>query len=194
LLNPETKDEGFLSTLMTEISFGIEIARLLRDAITDTTTGLFMKRYFQIQLQTETKRAQRHKMGLSLLMLDIDHFKTVNDTCGHQFGDVVLKRIATIIAHSVRKTDIVARYGGDEIVIILPDASKESAKMVADRILKGVQEEEFQFEEKKIRLTVSIGISNMTGGEPMSPEQLLRLADSALYRAKDAGKNTVHIA
>ncbi len=194
LLNPQTTDEDFLKTLMTEISFGIEIARLLRDAITDTTTGLFMKRYFQIQLDTETKRAQRYKMGLSLLMLDIDHFKAVNDTCGHPFGDVVLREIAQIITRSVRKTDVVARFGGDEIVIILPDASKESARMVANRILKGVQKKEFQHEDKKIRLTVSMGIANMAADEPMSSEQLLRLADAALYKAKEAGKNTVHIA
>jgi diguanylate cyclase (GGDEF)-like protein len=193
LLDPQVEDEEFLQTLMTEISFGVEIARLLRDAITDTTTGLFMKRYFQIQLDTETKRSQRYKMGLSLLMLDIDHFKTVNDTCGHQFGDLVLREIAKIITGSVRKTDVVARYGGDEIVIILPDATKESAKMVADRILKGVREKEFQYENKTIGLTVSMGISNMSGEEPLSSEQLLRLADSALYKAKEAGKNTIHV-
>ncbi|MDY6950321.1 MAG: GGDEF domain-containing protein [Thermodesulfobacteriota bacterium] len=193
LLNPKVEDEEFLQTLMTEISFGVEIARLLRDAITDTTTGLFMKRYFQIQLDTETKRSQRYKMGLSLLMLDIDHFKMVNDTCGHQFGDLVLREIAKIITRSVRKTDIVARYGGDEMVIILPHASRDSASMVANRILKGVEEKEFQYEGKSVRLTVSMGISNMTGEEPLSSEQLLRLADSALYKAKEAGKNTVYV-
>jgi diguanylate cyclase (GGDEF)-like protein len=126
-------------------------------------------------------------------MLDIDQFKTVNDTCGHQFGDLVLREIAKIITGSVRKTDVVARYGGDEIVIILPDATKESAKMVADRILKGVREKEFHYENKTIGLTVSMGISNMSGEEPLSSEQLLRLADSALYKAKEAGKNTIHV-
>ncbi|MDY6987107.1 MAG: GGDEF domain-containing protein [Thermodesulfobacteriota bacterium] len=193
LLNPNVEDEEFLQTLMTEISFGVEIARLLRDAITDTTTGLFMKRYFQIQLDTETKRSQRYKMGLSLLMLDIDHFKTVNDTCGHQFGDLVLREIAKIITRCVRKTDVVARYGGDEMVIILPDATRESASMVANRILKGVQDKEFQYEGKSVKLTVSMGISSMAGEEPLSSEQLLRLADSALYKAKEAGKNTVYV-
>jgi len=193
LLNPRVEDEDFLQTLMTEISFGVEIARLLRDAITDTTTGLFMKRYFQIQLETETKRSQRYKMGLSLLMLDIDHFKMVNDTCGHQFGDLVLREIAKIITRCVRKTDVVARYGGDEMVIILPDAARESASMVANRILKGVREKEFRYEGKSVKLTVSMGISNMTGEEPLSSEQLLRLADSALYKAKEAGKNTVYV-
>jgi len=193
LLNPDVGDEEFLQTLMTEISFGVEIARLLRDAITDTTTGLFMKRYFQIQLDTETKRSQRYKMGLSLLMLDIDHFKRVNDTCGHQFGDLVLREIAKIITRCVRKTDVVARYGGDEMVIILPDATRESASMVANRILKGVQEKEFRYEGKDVKLTVSMGISSMTGEEPLSPEQLLRFADSALYKAKEAGKNTFYV-
>ena len=191
LLNPSVEDEEFLQTLMTEISFGVEIARLLRDAITDTTTGLFMKRYFQIQLDRETKRSRRYKVGLSLLMLDIDHFKMVNDTCGHQCGDLVLREIGKIITGSVRKTDVVARYGGDEMVIILPDATRESASMVANRILKGVQEKEFRYEGKSVKLTVSMGISNMTGEEPLSSEQLLRLADSALYKAKEAGKNTV---
>jgi diguanylate cyclase (GGDEF)-like protein len=193
LLSPEVGDEAFLSTLMSEISFGIENARLFRDATTDSTTGLFMKRYFQIQLDTETKKLQMYKRGLSLLILDIDHFKNTNDTYGHQFGDLVLIGVAKIITHSVRDSDMVARYGGDEIVIILPDSSKENARMVADRIRVAVKEYPFPYEDKNVEITVSIGISHMTAEEPIPSEQLLRLADAALYRAKEAGKNTIHV-
>jgi len=194
LLSPEVEDEAFLNTLMAEISFGIENARLFRDATTDSTTGLYMKRYFQIQLDTETKRAQMYERGLSLLILDIDGFKKINDTYGHQFGDLVLIEIAKIITGSVRDSDMVARYGGDEIVIILPDSSKENARMVADRILLAVEHHEFPYENKNVQITVSIGISHMTAEDPISSEQLLRLADSALYKAKEAGKNTIHVA
>jgi diguanylate cyclase (GGDEF)-like protein len=194
LLNPEVGDEEFLDTMMTEISFGIENARLFRDAITDSTTGLFMKRYLQIQLDTETRRSQRYRRGLSLMMLDIDGFKEINDTHGHQFGDLVLIEIAKIVTHSVRDTDVVARYGGDEIVVVLPDSTKDMARVVAERILRTVWLKEFRYKDKKARVTVSIGISNMTGAEAVSSEELLRLADAALYMAKGAGRNTVHMA
>ncbi|MDY6950164.1 MAG: diguanylate cyclase [Thermodesulfobacteriota bacterium] len=193
LLNPQAGDEEFLDTMMMEISFGIENARLFQDAITDSTTGLFMKRYFQIQLETEAKRSERYKRGLSLLILDIDDFKKVNDTHGHPFGDLVLKGIAKIVSRSARDTDVVARYGGDEFVIILGDSTKEMARVVAERILRSVGLYEFRYGKEKASVTVSIGISNMTGETPMSPEALLRLADVALYKAKEAGKNTVHI-
>jgi len=194
LLNPQIGDEEFLDTMMTEISFGIENARLFRDAITDSTTGLFMKRYFQIQLETEAKRSQRYKRGLSLLILDIDDFKDINDTYGHPFGDLVLKEVAKIVSRSARETDVVARYGGDEIVVILADATKEMARVVADRILRTVGLHEFRYGKEKASVTVSIGVSYMTGQRPVSPEELLRLADAALYRAKEAGKNSVYIA
>jgi len=194
LLNPEVGDEEFLDTMMTEISFGIENARLFRDAITDSTTGLFMKRYFQIQLQTEAKRSQRYKRGLSLLILDIDDFKDINDTYGHPFGDLVLKGVAEMVSRSARETDVVARYGGDEIVVILADSTKEMARVVADRILRAVGLHEFRYGNTKASVTVSIGASNMTGERPVSPEELLGLADAALYRAKETGKNTVHVA
>jgi diguanylate cyclase (GGDEF)-like protein len=194
LLSPEVGDEAFLNTLMAEISFGIENARLFRDATTDSTTGLFMKRYFKIQLDTEAKKLQMYKRGLSLLMLDIDGFKQINDTYGHQFGDLVLIEIAKIITHSVRDSDMVARYGGDEIVIILPDSSKENARMVADRIRAAVEAYKFPYEEKTVRITVSIGLSHMTVEEPVPSEQLLRRADAALYEAKEAGRNTIQVA
>ncbi|MDY6987706.1 MAG: diguanylate cyclase [Thermodesulfobacteriota bacterium] len=194
LLNPQAGDEEFLDTMMTEISFGIENARLFQDAITDSTTGLFMKRYFQIQIETEAKRSRRYKRGLSILILDIDDFKGINDTHGHPFGDLVLKEVAEMVSRSARETDVVARYGGDEIVVILADSTKEMARVVADRILRTVGLHEFRYGKEKARVTVSIGISNMTGQGPVPPEELLRLADAALYTAKEAGKNSVHVA
>lgn len=191
LLDPEIRDEEFLNTLMTQVSFAIENARLFHEAITDGLTGLFLKRYFQIQLDTELKRAKRHRRNVAILMLDIDHFKKVNDTYGHPVGDVVLKGVAGVIKTTVREIDLVSRYGGEEVAIILPDTTGDQAQAIAERIRERVAGRRFDCDGAALGVTVSIGVFSVAGGGAVSPEDAIKNADAALYRAKEAGRNRV---
>ena len=188
LLDPEIRDEEFLNTLMTQVSFAIENARLFHEAITDGLTGLFLKRYFQIQLDTELKRSRRHRRNIAILMLDIDYFKRINDTYGHLRGDTVLKGVAGVIKAIVREIDIVSRYGGDEIAIILPDTACDQAQAIAERIREKVAARRFDGDGAAPTVTVSIGV--FCGAE-VSPEDAIKNADAALYRAKEGGRNRV---
>ncbi|MEJ2744912.1 MAG: diguanylate cyclase [bacterium] len=191
LLDPEIRDEEFLNTLMTQVSFAIENARLFHEAITDSLTGLFLKRYFQIQLDTEIKRARRHRRSISLLMLDIDHFKRVNDTYGHLRGDMILKGVAGVIKANVREIDVVSRYGGEEVAIILPDTAGDKAQAIAERIREKVAARRFDCDGTALSVTVSIGVCSIDGGGAVSPKDAIKNADAALYRAKEGGRNRV---
>lgn len=191
LLNPEIRDEEFLATLMNQISFAIENARLFHDAITDGLTGLFLKRYFQIQLDTEIGRSRRHVRDLALLMLDIDHFKQINDTHGHLTGDRVLQEIARRIKGCVRQVDVVARCGGEEFAVILPETSLDQAGLVSERIRHAVGSRAFRLGALELAATVSIGACAIKGGELVAADELVNHADAALYRAKEGGRNRV---
>lgn len=191
LLDPEIRDEEFLNTLMTQVSFAIENARLFHEAITDSLTGLYLKRYFQIQLDTELKRARRHRRDVALLMLDIDHFKKVNDTYGHPRGDMVLKGVAELLKAIVREIDVVSRYGGEEIAIILPDTAGDQAEAIAERIRDKVAARRFDCDGMALGVTVSIGVFSVAGGDAVCPEDIVKSADAALYQAKERGRNRV---
>ena len=163
-------------------------------AITDPGTGLFNRRRFQDVLQQEFARSKRYNEPLSLMMIDIDHFKTVNDTFGHVAGDQVLAEIANIILHQFREVDTVARYGGEEFVVLLPQSAKKSAMIPAKRILKEVETHSFKnLKGGKKKVTVSIGLSGLPDPGLETENLLVQCADTALYKAKRNGRNCLEL-
>ena len=162
-------------------------------AIYDTLTSLYNRRYFEERLGGEAQKSFYSGNSLSLVMLDIDHFKKVNDTFGHAEGDRVLQGIASLLKTSVRRKDTVARYGGEEFILILPEAGIEEAAMISERIRRLVENTPFEIGQVRMNLTVSIGISNFPSHRPKSKEELVKMADLALYDAKRGGRNRVCI-
>jgi diguanylate cyclase (GGDEF)-like protein len=164
---------------------------LLSSALRDGLTKLFNKRYFLERLDSELKFAQRHETALTLLMLDIDFFKKVNDTHGHLAGDMVLVAIANQLSRAVRNEDVVARFGGEEIAIVLRAINIDNAAQMAERLRKLVEGTVIPFESKELRATVSIGIAGFPSTPAKTVDQLVDAADKALYRAKQSGRNRV---
>ena len=164
---------------------------LMSSALRDGLTKLFNKRYFTERLDSELKFAQRHSAALSLLMLDIDHFKKVNDSLGHLAGDTVLSSIANTLLRGVRNEDVVARFGGEEFAIILRAIGVDSAFVMAERLRKLVEASAIEFDGKQLQATISIGLAGYPSTPCKTPEQLVEAADKALYRAKDGGRNRV---
>ena len=159
----------------------------------DALTGLKNRRYFDQLFGHESAVAQRNHLPLSLLIVDIDHFKQFNDSHGHEAGDVALKIVAGVLQEQFRESDIVCRYGGEEFVVVMPGAPSEAARDKAEQISKAVREVPIIYRERNLgEITVSVGVASWPGsGE--NPEQILTLADKALYRAKKAGRNRVEI-
>jgi len=166
---------------------------LLELSNTDHLTGLFNRRFLMESLDKEVQRARRKDGQVALLLLDIDHFKRVNDTHGHLQGDVVLQKVAIHIQKELRSYDVAARYGGEEFVAILPDTSLKEAFNVADRIRLSVQRMRFAGSLSDERVTVSLGISIFPSPNFDDIDGLLRAADEALYHAKETGRNRVVI-
>lgn len=159
----------------------------------DGLTGLYNRRYWQERFEREFKLSTRNKSCMSLMMLDIDHFKAVNDTYGHQTGDEVIKNIADIIRQATRETDIAGRYGGEEFVILLPDTPCENAITVAQRIRKAVMGTIVKYEQHEVNYTCSVGVADLQATYT-KPQMWIEAADKALYAAKEGGRNKVHIA
>lgn len=155
----------------------------------DGLTGLYNRYYFDEQISTEVACARRYERPLSLLMIDIDFFKHVNDTYGHQGGDQVLRIVAFKLLKTLRASDTLARYGGEEFSLILPHLSKQESIIVAERLRRIIEKESIPFEEKEIKVTISIGVSEIAKGD--TPDKLIKEADSALYLAKKEGRNRV---
>jgi diguanylate cyclase (GGDEF)-like protein len=158
---------------------------------TDGLTGLYNYRYLMRVLDSEHKRAARYKHRFALLMLDVDLFKDVNDTYGHPCGDFVLRSLASLLREGVRNTDVVARYGGDEMAIILLEVNMVLALEVAEKLRKEVEKRYFVWETRSLRITVSIGVAAAPHEDIKDWDDLVKAADQALYRAKEAGKNQV---
>ncbi len=153
----------------------------------DRLTQLYTRRYFDVEMEKETERASRYGHGLSLLIIDIDHFKAVNDTHGHRRGDKVLAGIAAIIMAHTRRNDMAARYGGEEIAVVIPQLSTKQAVAAAEKI-RGLIERETPG-RTGLPITVSIGVALFAAGD--TPAALVGKADKALYKAKELGRNRV---
>jgi len=163
-------------------------------AVRDGLTGLFNRRAFDSRLADEVQRAVRYQRPLSLLMIDIDHFKLYNDQHGHPQGDALLRELSTLFLNCVRSTDFVARYGGEEFAVILPETNPSNAQAVASIIRERVCAHPFLFRETQPggALTVSVGVAGNDDGLPEA-DRLLLTADQALYQAKGAGRNLVMV-
>jgi diguanylate cyclase (GGDEF)-like protein len=170
---------------------------LLTLSRTDPLTGLCNRRYFEERLQEEFARTRRYGSSLSLMMLDIDHFKRVNDTFGHPFGDEVLRGVARTARAQLREVDLLARYGGEELCALLPETSPEEARRACERVRESIQALRFEFVgtdggRQEVRCTASLGLASVPSPALANAEALLRAADESLYAAKEAGRNRVH--
>ena len=166
-----------------------EAEQMSRMAITDPLTRIMNRRGITVGLLDAMAQAERYRTPLTVAMADIDHFKQVNDTHGHEAGDRVLKDVAAILSDALRMPDKVGRYGGEEFLVILPHTSLTQARKIADRIRASVSKWDFDLGAKKIRMTISIGVCQFKSGEDL--EQFLSHADKALYEAKKGGRNLV---
>jgi len=190
------QEQGHLESLLSALLFPMRNTLLyraatqsaLRDPLTDTGNRIAMDQ----TLQREIDMSRRHLQPLSLLMLDIDHFKRINDNHGHSAGDEVLKAVAAAIKSQLRNVDMVFRFGGEEFLILLSNTGRESAALVGERLRFATQAKEYLADGKSVELTVSLGCSTLLPGE--SAESLLRRADSALYVAKREGRNRLAMA
>lgn len=168
--------------------------RLQELSMTDPLTGLCNRLFFQKRVLYEYQRAERYQNPMALLMLDLDHFKRINDKHGHPFGDHVLKEVARLLINNLRGVDIVARYGGEEIVVVCPETNREQATIVAERIRSACEKLEIEKDATTARVTTSIGVAICPHEGVHSEEDLLQMADQALYAAKQAGRNCVRFA
>src|SRR5581483_10137424 len=162
--------------------------QLERLATTDTLTGLYNRRHFLSALEAEWSRFQRYYRSLSVLMIDIDHFKTVNDRFGHAVGDETIKAMAAACLKGKRKSDVVGRVGGEEFAILLPETSLSRARIVAERIRKGITAEVQHAGDCSFHITASIGVAEASVSM-RGPDALMAAADQALYQAKELGRN-----
>lgn len=162
---------------------------LKKQSMTDYLTGIYNRRTLMEKSTEEFIEARENDRKISVLMMDLDNFKTVNDTYGHSFGDEVLKRFAKVSIAAIRRSDVLGRYGGEEFMITLPGSSKDSAVMIAERIRESMGKQVFEFEDQEIFVTVSIGVATI--GEDDTLTELIERADKALYDAKSSGRNRV---
>jgi diguanylate cyclase (GGDEF)-like protein len=165
--------------------------QMFESASRDALTNIYNKRFFLERLSSEFAYAVRHNALLSLILLDIDHFKRVNDTYGHLAGDYVLATLAQLVGPVVRSEDVFARYGGEEFVVMSRSTDPPSAAVVSERIRQHVASHPFEYDGKRIAITVSLGVAGMPRPDVKSPEDLIERADRALYEAKHAGRNRV---
>lgn len=191
----DSQSERILTVLASQAAIAIKNAQLYETtqqlAITDGLTGVYNRRYFQRQLESEFRRAPRFGYPIALILLDCDYFKRFNDTHGHLLGDQVLRSLAQVLRETVRETDVVARYGGEEFAVILPETNAEQAVEVADRIRQNVARRPFWGRgQTPVAVTVSIGVASRLAADT-KPEDLIDLADSALYQAKETGRDRI---
>ncbi len=191
------RDLQMLSVVARSAALALENSELHKKTeeltIIDELTETYNYRYFVQKLQEEKRRASRYDLALSLIMVDIDWFKKLNDTYGHEVGNFVLRRLSGIIQRCIRDVDIFARYGGEEFAVILPQTQREEAAVIGERIREQVESEVFEARQYgKLKVTVSVGVSSFPENGK-SQEELVSVADQALYQAKGEGKNAVCI-
>ncbi len=191
LSNIEFSVLRIITNLVTNI---MEKTTLYNWAITDNLTQLYNFHFFQLALDQELTRIKRYPQPLSLIMLDIDNFKSINDTYGHQVGNIVLKRLAKVIRESLRKNiDLPVRFGGDEFIIILPHTNKNGAFTFANRILEKIRSISIKNNDNEIKFSVSIGVRTIESKDLNDKTDILAEVDSALYKAKNNGKNQIQV-
>ena len=171
-----------------EADYHEEIYRL---TIIDALTGIHNKRYLLDFLDRELARSARHRRPLSMGMLDIDHFKVINDQMGHLAGDYALRELAVIVKEAIRREELFARYGGEEFVVVWPETNRDGAVQIAERLRELVEKHSFGFEGRSFSVTISMGIATTEGDASLTPTDLIRRADEKLYTAKQAGRNRV---
>jgi len=171
-----------------ELLYHEEIYRLMA---CDGLTQVHNKRSFEVTLEREVSRSNRYKRPLSLVLFDIDHFKSINDTHGHLAGDVVLRQMAAMVSANVRREDTLARVGGEEFGLLLPEVSMEAARAVAEKLRVIIERTPCTFEETRIDITSSFGVAELSFEGNMGPTELYQAADAQLYAAKKAGRNRV---
>ena len=178
----------FLMGGNVEAEYHEEIYRLtIIDALTDTHN----KRYFLEFLDRELARSARYDRPLSLVMIDIDRFKSINEDLGHLGGDFTLRELAARIKGNIRKEELFARYGGEEFAVVLPETPREGAALLGERLLRVVNQMPFQYEERTYTVTISAGVAVTIGEKNITPVDLIRRADEMLYQAKREGRNRV---
>ena len=171
-----------------EADYHEEIYRL---TIIDALTGIHNKRYLLDFLDRELARSARHRRPLSMGMLDIDHFKVINDQMGHLAGDYALRELAVIVKEAIRREELFARYGGEEFAVVWPETNRDGAVQIAERLRDLVEKHSFGFEGRSFSVTISMGIATTEGEASLTPTDLIRRADENLYAAKQAGRNRV---
>lgn len=191
-----TKPFSF-SELLARVRVGARVVQyqehLEHQTQVDSLTGLFNRRAFEKKIGEEFERAQRYHHPVSLLILDIDNFKTINDTYGHHGGDMALIKISDTLRRKTRRSDFAARYGGEEFLLILPESDEESALQVAQKIHEEIRSCRFGTDDRPFLLTVSIGLSSTTNKLYPDWREMVNDADRALYRAKNSGKDRVEV-
>ena len=193
----DRRDLEVVSILADYAAIAIENARLYQRAeelaITDDVTGIHNSRYFHQILERELNRAHRYRRPLSVLFIDLDYFKVVNDTHGHQKGSQVLREVAQLLKSSIRSVDLIARYGGDEFIVVLPDTDAPTAARLGERLRATVARTEFLTPDRLgLRLTASFGVAAYPD-HAQTKEELIRFADQAMYRVKGRHRNAVHV-
>ncbi len=190
-------DRALMEMLMRPLAVALRTMQMFDNAerltVTDDLTKLFNYRYLKQYLEVEVKRCLRYKKKVSLLFIDVDGFKRVNDTFGHLVGSLALAEMGRVLRRIVRETDVVGRYGGDEFVIVLPETPLNGALVIAERIRKKVEDYEFVAQDLSIHLTISLGIANCPK-HTLTAEGLIKKADAAMYRAKELSKNSIKVA
>jgi two-component system cell cycle response regulator len=165
-----------------------------RLSITDGLTRVYNRHYLEERLEQEFRRSQRHKTFLTAVMLDIDHFKKINDVYGHQMGDDVLRKLMELCRQVTRTTDVIGRYGGEEFMVLLPETDLMGGKCVAERLRKLVESQTFTTDKGPIQITISLGLCTIPAEGIETPHQLIKGADDALYEAKQTGRNRTCVA
>lgn len=196
-VNEYTEAEATLTqAFANEVTIAVENARLFSElqsmATTDSLTNLLNRRHFISLAKTEFQRARRYRQPLSIILLDIDHFKRINDVYGHPVGDQVLSGFARIFEENLRQVDLVGRYGGEEFIALLPNTNLQNAQIVANRVLAQITNTPILTDAGPIQITASLGVAEMDNKCP-DIFTLLKFADRAAYAAKQSGKNRVSI-
>jgi diguanylate cyclase (GGDEF)-like protein len=195
LMGTAPEEKGKVICVTTEITERIELYQKIQSlSIMDPTLNCFNRRNFLELAEQEIARASRYHHPLSLMILDVDHFKEINDSSGHLYGDQVLKQIVDVFTKTIRKTDILGRYGGDEFVILFPETSMRGAIEIAERLRQKVEQITMTEKNETMKITISGGLACLEpmGANHMKLKDIMDEADKALYQAKAEGRNRIH--